>query len=172
MATVLSSKAAARSATFGARTAKSGSRRKLPKTCQTCPAGWSAQDFCTCDLNRHICKGELPQDKPTRRISPPGIPPQLIKGTKTFIERHRRVEYMTLKGLRGRDLRPPPRQQSPTHQGAAPCHADLLTAMLPEARPCWTEDFVCPAAIRALKTVPCKVLRAPPPTMLSPEPTD
>ena len=90
----------------------------------------------------------------------------------TFIERLRKVEYMAFKDTRSGGFRLQPRTLSSTQQGAASGQADLLSARLPEALPCWTEDFVCLIADLALEILPCKMLRAPLPTVLSPGPAD
>ena len=68
--------------------------------------------------------------------------------------------------------RPLLRQPSPTPQSAAPRHSDLPCHHPPEALPCWTEDFVCPAAHLAPETLPCRTLATPLPTVLSPGPAD
>ena len=76
------------------------------------------------------------------RISPLGHAPLAIRGAKTLIKRPRGVEYTPLNGITEAGSRPLLRQPSSTHQDAVPRHADLLTAMLLEALPCWAEDFV------------------------------
>ena len=42
----------------------------------------------------------------------------------------------------------------------------------PEALPCWTEDFTCPAAHLDQEILPCKMLTDPLPTVLSPRPVN
>ena len=101
-----------------------GSRRKLPKSCL---AGWSVQDTCTRDLNRHVCRGGVPQDKST------GNSPTTYQGSKMILERLRRMGYTILKDMRSSETLL--REQISTHQGAAPHCADLLTAVLPKAWP-------------------------------------
>ena len=64
------------------------------------------------------------------------------QGSQDIYQRPRRVEYTTFKCIPEADPRPLLRQPSSTHQDAVPRHADLLTAMLLEALPCWAEDFV------------------------------
>ena len=76
------------------------------------------------------------------------------------------------KGITEAGFRPLLRQLSPTHQDAAPHHADLPWHWPPESLPCWTEDFICPAAHLAPEILPCKTLITPLPTVLSPGPAD
>ena len=83
---------------------------------------------------------ESPQDKTIRNSL------MIYQGSQDIYGETGKVEYMTFMGVRSGDLRPPLRQLSSTHQGATPCHADLLTSLLLEALPCWMEKFICPAA--------------------------
>ena len=91
---------------------------------------------------------------------------------KTFIEKTKKGGVHHFQGVTEAGSRPLLRQQTSTLQSAAPCHTDLPWHQLSEALPCWTEDFVCPAAHLALEIPPCKMLTTPWPSMLSPRPAD
>ena len=95
--------------------------------------------------------------------------PLAIRSAKTFIKRTEGRSAPLLVYAGSRTLL---RQPSSTHQSVVPHHADLPWHRLPEALPCWTEDFVCPAAHLALETLPCKTLKTPLPTVLSSGPAD
>lgn len=97
------------------------------------------------------------------RISPPGIPWQLIKDLKTLIKRLRRVEYMTLKGIRSGDLTLLPRQLSSTHQdGFFDCCAARGSALLDQGIRlpcCWQGSVrICLARHWQLLCPPCCLL--------------
>ena len=138
-----------------------GSRRRLSKSCL---AGWSVQDICTQDLNRCIYRGGVPQDKTTWKF------PCSIRGGKTLIKRSRGVEHETLKGVTDR----PQTTAETADLHVLKCCTLLCWSapVLPEALPCWTENFVRLAADPAPEILPCKTLTAPLLTVLSPRPAD
>ena len=79
---------------------------------------------------------------------------------------------MAIKGITEVDFKPLLTQQIPTHQGAAPHCADLLTALLPEALPCWTRISFASLQILLCRFCLCKTLMASLPLVLSSRPAD
>ena len=101
-----------------------------------------------------------------------GKVPTCHQVAKTLIKRPRRVEYSTLKGMTEVGFKQLLRQSSSTRQSDAPRHTHIPWHWLPEALPCQTEGFVCPAAQLGLEILPCKTLTTPLPPVLSPGPAD
>ena len=130
---------------------------KLPKLEQT---NLARRHICPHGQNRHISQGDTPKIyahvirtamsaewDPHREA--PGEVPHLPAGVPRHLsKRLGRVEYTTFKVFRGiteAGCRPLLRQPSSTDQSAALRHADFPWHQPPEALPCWTEDFICPA---------------------------
>ena len=67
-----------------------------------------------------------------------------IRGANTFIKKDSEGGVHHFQGITEAGSTPLLRQQSSTHQGAAPCHTDLLWHQLPEALPCWMEILHLP----------------------------
>ena len=133
--------------------------------------------------SRHIWQGDTPKISShmiRTAASPewdhpqlaPGQIPNCHKGCQEINQETQKGGIHHFQGIAEADSRPLLRQLSSTHQSAAPCPADLPWLWLPEALPCWTEDFICPAAHLALAILPCKTVITPLLTVLSPGPTD
>ena len=95
------------------------------------------------------------------------VNPHLASGVPRHLSKKGGV-YL-FQGITEADSRPLLRQPSSTHQSAALCHADLPWHQWPEALPCWTEDFACPAVRLAPEILPCKMLTTPVPTVCHPD---
>ena len=95
-----------------------------------------------------------------------GNSPHGIRGAKIFIKKIQKGGILHFQGITEAVSRPLLRLLSSTHQSAVPHHADLPWRRPPEVLPCWTEDFVCPAAHLVPELLPCKRLTAPLPPVL------
>ena len=80
------------------------------------------------------------------------------RAAKTFVRKTQKGRVHHFPGTTEAGSRPLLSQPSPTPQRAAPRHADLLWHRPPEALPCWTGGFACPAAHLAPETLPCRTL--------------
>ena len=96
--------------------------------------------------------------------------PTCHQGAKTLIKKPRSCGVHNFQGITEAGSRPLLRQLSCLHQGAAPHHIDLPWHRPLEDLPCWTGDFTCPAALLTPEILPCKTLKTPLPTVLSPGP--
>ena len=115
----------------------------------------------TCVLTRHACRGGVPQDKPTRKL-----PPRHQGGQDTYQEAQRGGVHHR-QGYNWGRLQTTAETAKLHTLGCCPAllHcAELLTTLLLEAPPCWTENFICPAAhqLQRFCLVRCWWLPCPP----------
>ena len=123
-------------------------------------------------ISAHVVRGAVSAERDPPQLDSWGNSTLGIGGAKTFIKKTQKGGVHHSPGVTEAGSRPQLRQPSATTQRAAPRHANLPWHRLPEALPCWTEDFSCPAAHLAPEILPCKTLMSPLPTMLTPGPAD
>ena len=153
------------------------SRRKLPKSQYTHLARRHVEDMCPHNQNSHVCRegpplvrllGRFHTGQQGCQAEQPRTTHRLLgkfhtghQGCQDIYQEDPEGQTPPLSRHNWGRARPLLRQPSFTHQSAAPRHAGLPWHRVPEALPCWMEDFTSPAAHLALEILPCKMLTTP-----------
>ena len=93
----------------------------------------------THDQNSHVCQAGPSRDSLLEKC------PTCHQGYQDTYEKTQKGGVHHSQDITEAGSRPLQTQLSSTRQNAAPRHVHLPWHWPPEALPCWTEDFVCPA---------------------------